>query len=683
MTNNLINIGVKVSSEDAKFIASMRKSTKEVQQFSQKTKREFTNLGVAANKLKTAFLAITGGLVTFSKVHTLTKDFSSALQDLAAITGATGKDLKFLENAASELSKEMVRGGADILTAMKLVASAKPELLSNLPALRETTKEVLTLATAAKTDLPTAIKASITSLNQFGESAEETNRFVNVLAAGSQKGSGEVAEIGDALVKSGAAAKAAGLSFEQLNATLQILAANGIKNEVAGTAVNMILTKLSTNTNAKFVPSLVGWNQALQNTKDYLNNIKDPIERAIALKELFGEEAQKAARIILNENKAIAEMEKNITGTNKALEQAKVQMEGYANASNRAGIATDNFLRSIYASRAGIFVLNAYSQSLENLTERIENFGFLKPPDFYEQAKKINTFKGTREEFNTQRSKKAIQVLFGGNTSILGSLLMNQFKESPSSKLPDNLSGGFSSILNAVNDPSKLINSFSQSLEKINNLFKTKPLESFITPISMAKTAMQKFAEASKKAAEELNNTVSSMVQTRGSSAFNRILGGVRGSKEESATKIVRDPAFERNVAGIVDQVLKLPTLGKGTQKEFLEKKLPQQMQQLANMLGTTIRGAGGSGVGLSSGGSFSVVGDGRRKDFTEMIGIFQQLQKFVREATGQEAKVNLNIQVNASPDFITKVTSSQDNQNMINTTIGQLLEDTARADRR
>ena len=163
--------------------------------------------------------------------------------DLSAITGATGKDLEFMADRAKEMGLAVGLMGKEVLEAFKLVASAKPDLLENSRLLAEVTKQVLILSKAAGVDLADAANTVGTSLNQFGAGANQAARFINVLAAGAKFGASEVEQTSQAIVKMGAVAKKMGVDFETANAAIQLLAAGGIKAEVAGTGLKTCIDK--------------------------------------------------------------------------------------------------------------------------------------------------------------------------------------------------------------------------------------------------------------------------------------------------------------------------------------------------------------------------------------------------------------------------------------------------------
>lgn len=247
-------------------------------------------------------------------------DFESAVADLSAITGATGDDLKFLSDRAREFGATTTLSAVEAAEAFKLIASAKPDLLENLDALAEVTKQTITLAEASGTALPDAARTLGIALNQAGAGAKEAARFVNVLAAGAKFGASEVVDTAAALQKAGVSATGAGASFEELNAAIQILAANGIKMEEAGTALRNIFLNLQTQSDDKFNPALVGLAEAFQ-------NLREESLTAGEAELLFGKRAFDAGNILIQNVGQLESMTAKLTGTNVAAEQAAVRFD--------------------------------------------------------------------------------------------------------------------------------------------------------------------------------------------------------------------------------------------------------------------------------------------------------------------------------------------------------------------
>lgn len=267
--------------------------------------------------------------------------FQDAMADLSAITGAAGEDLDNLRVKTLKMAKASVTSQAEVAEAIKLVASAKPDLLENLDALTATTKEVLLLKNAAGIELADAANITAQGLNIFGAEAKRAGEFVNILAAGAKLGSSEIADTGQAMLIAGPGAKAAGLSFGQLNAAIQSVAKSGIKGSQAGTALNAIFGRLRRRgTDFK----KVGLEKAFADVRDELERIKNPTKRAQMEAKIFGEEHAKVGLALLDNAKLLGQYEKSLVGTNIAQEQADIRLATFNSKMKKLGVIFNDFL---------------------------------------------------------------------------------------------------------------------------------------------------------------------------------------------------------------------------------------------------------------------------------------------------------------------------------------------------
>jgi TP901 family phage tail tape measure protein len=285
------------------------------------TKREIDDLGkktglaTKAIGLFGAAFASIGLASTFKKITQDTMAFTKSISELSAITGATGKDLEFYEQQAALIGKTTTLSASQAATAFKLIASAKPDLLQNAEALAGVTKEAVRLAEAAGVNLADAASTVGVSLNQFGAEASEAARFVNVLAAGAKEGSSSIEDTSMAMKNAGVAAKLAGLSFEEANVGVQLLAKGGLFAAEAGTGFRQVLLKLENEAEDRFKPSMVGLAGALENLAAENMNLTE-------LTDLFGAEAMKSAAIMIAGAGDARTLERALTGTSTATEMA-------------------------------------------------------------------------------------------------------------------------------------------------------------------------------------------------------------------------------------------------------------------------------------------------------------------------------------------------------------------------
>ncbi len=253
----------------------------------------------------------------------ITAKFESAISDLSAITGASGKDLEFLSDAAKEMGATTTKSASEAAEALKLMASAKPDLLANAEALASVTREALTLAEAAGATLPEAANTLGASLNQFGAEADQAGRFINVLAAGAKEGASEINETAAALKEAGTVAAGAGISFEETNAAIQTLSTVALKGGQAGTNLRNIFLRLQTQTNEKFNPAIVGMSQAFKNLRDENLNTTESTK-------LFGVMNITAAETLMKNADNLDNLTKKLTGTSTAYDQAAIKTDNMA-----------------------------------------------------------------------------------------------------------------------------------------------------------------------------------------------------------------------------------------------------------------------------------------------------------------------------------------------------------------
>lgn len=249
-----------------------------------------------------------------------TINFGQAISDLSAITGATGKDLDFLRQKSKEFGETTTLSATQAAEAFRVIASAKPDLLENAQALAVVTEEAIALAEATGEDLPAAANVLGASLNQFGAGADEASRFINVLAAGSKRGAALVGEMGEALKFAGIIAAQSGLSFEQTNASLQLMSTFAIKGGEAGTQLRGVLLALSSQSKDEWNPEIVGLTGAL-------DNLAAANLTSGQTTKLFGRRNKAAASILVEHRDKLAKLTEQLTDTDVAYDQQAIRID--------------------------------------------------------------------------------------------------------------------------------------------------------------------------------------------------------------------------------------------------------------------------------------------------------------------------------------------------------------------
>ncbi len=327
MATNLADLRVGLLLNDASFRSNitdaMNHAGRETERFSRKAKQNakdvsdsFHSIGTSVKQVAGSLAMVGGVSLSIGSILGISRQYGQALSDLAAITGAAGEQLKVFDEAAQEMGRTTQYSAMQAAEAIKLMAASKPELMKTSEGLINVTKSSLILAQASGTTLPDATRTLALSLNQFGASVSDADRYINVLAAGSRYGASEVNETAEAIKKGGVAAAQAKVPFEEMNAVIQTLAEREVKGADAGTALRNMILILESSTDKKLKPSVVGMTTALENLaqKNYSTT---------ALTKIFGRENVNAAMILSKNTDKVRELTKALTGTETAYEQAK------------------------------------------------------------------------------------------------------------------------------------------------------------------------------------------------------------------------------------------------------------------------------------------------------------------------------------------------------------------------
>ena len=172
-------------------------------------------------------------------------DFEAGMSQVQAISGASGEDLEKLKNKAKEMgatTKFSATESAEALNYMAMAGWKTEDMLGGL-------EGVMNLAAASGEDLATASDIVTDAMTALGMQASEAGHFSDVLAAAASNANTSVGGMGETFKYAGAMAGTLGYSVEDVALATGLMANAGIKGTMAGTSLNSIMTRLSTNTN--------------------------------------------------------------------------------------------------------------------------------------------------------------------------------------------------------------------------------------------------------------------------------------------------------------------------------------------------------------------------------------------------------------------------------------------------
>lgn len=296
---------------------------------------------------------------------------NAAMHSLSAVSGVTGAGLKQIEGYARKAAKTFGGSASDSVEAYQLVLSQLGPHIAQVPeALAAMGNSIKTTSKLMGNDTTAAAEVLTTALNQYQvalddpiKASEEMARMMNVMAAAGQAGSAELPTIGEALKQSGMMAKAAGVSFEELNAAIQMLDKAGKKGSEGGVALRNVMGTLA---KGRFLPKDVKeeldsagvsidrlTNKSLSMT-DRLRALTPVMNDSALLSKLFGQANASAAVALIASLDPIDDLTKSISGSNSAYEQAGIIMESDMEKMSRFQAKIDDVKIRLYGLYSGV-----------------------------------------------------------------------------------------------------------------------------------------------------------------------------------------------------------------------------------------------------------------------------------------------------------------------------------------
>lgn len=171
------------------------------------------------------------------------KDFEAAMSQVQSISGATGAEVAKLTGKAKEMGATTKFTAAESAEAFNYMAMAGWKTGDML----EGIEGILNLAAASGEGLATTSDIVTDALTAFNMKASEAGHFSDVLAKAASSANTTVSGMGETFKYAGSMAGALGYSIEDVALMAGLMANTGIKGTMAGTSLNAIFTRLSTN----------------------------------------------------------------------------------------------------------------------------------------------------------------------------------------------------------------------------------------------------------------------------------------------------------------------------------------------------------------------------------------------------------------------------------------------------
>lgn len=257
---------------------------------------------ISFSMAKVSVLAFSAATVlTAKRMVELGREFERNMKTVQAWSGATGKSLKGLTDIARKMGAETEFSATQASGALKFLAAAGFSAAQSIAALPQT----LDLATAGQVDLATATDITTDVLTAFGLEVSDLNRVNDAFITTTSSSNTNVTMLGMSMKMVAPTAKLFGLEVEQTAALLGTLANAGVKAEMAGSGLNMVLLK-----SARAAKKL-GLDAGTP-LVEVLRKMKEEQWDAVQIGEAFGARQVKTAAILMENVGAYEALTKKI-----------------------------------------------------------------------------------------------------------------------------------------------------------------------------------------------------------------------------------------------------------------------------------------------------------------------------------------------------------------------------------
>ncbi len=262
--------------------------------------------------------------------------FEKGMNQVQALTGATGKELTKLSDLAKVLGATTQFSAGQAADAMGFLAQAglkTNQILGTMPA-------TLNLAAASGNALADTADKMTNIMQAFNIEAAESARVADILTMGFTNSNTNLSELAEAVKFAGPVMKGFNVSLEETVAALGIMAGAGIKASMAGTSLRGAMVRLA-NPTKEISETLVKMGANFRRTDGSLKGMIEivrELERTGAstsqMMKIFGQRAGPAMVGLVAKGSAALETftRKLEKSGGKAKEIADVQMKGLSGA---------------------------------------------------------------------------------------------------------------------------------------------------------------------------------------------------------------------------------------------------------------------------------------------------------------------------------------------------------------
>ena len=234
--------------------------------------------------------------------------FEAQMSKVSAISGSTASQMAKLTAKAQEMGRKTKFSATESGEAMEYMAMAGWKTGDMLDGI----EGIMNLAAAAGEDLGTTSDIVTDALTAFGQSAKESGRLADIMAAASSNANTNVSMMGETFKYAAPIAGALGYKMEDTALAVGLMANAGIKASQAGTSLRSGLTRMAAPTKQaaeamdKYGISLTDSDGKMLSFHDLMVQLREKLgglsetEQTAAANAIFGKNAMSGWLAVLN-----------------------------------------------------------------------------------------------------------------------------------------------------------------------------------------------------------------------------------------------------------------------------------------------------------------------------------------------------------------------------------------------
>src|SRR5882762_2838144 len=265
--------------------------------------------------------AIIGG-ITFS-VDAL-MDYETAVQSFRTIVSdLSDKDFAKYQDKINEVANATRKSSVDTAAAFEKIAGLNAKFAETADGIGQVAQAAIILSKASGDELGPSAESLVGIMTQFSLAADQANRTIDVLAAGTAVGASSITQTADAFVNFGSVASSANITLEESTALVQTLAKYSIFGSEAGNKLKGSILRIQ-KAGIGYKSGLFNINDALAEAKAKLDKLSTAKAKDAYLNKLFGAENISTGRTLLSNIDLYKEFTLGVQKTGAAQQAAEI-----------------------------------------------------------------------------------------------------------------------------------------------------------------------------------------------------------------------------------------------------------------------------------------------------------------------------------------------------------------------